>query len=449
MNQNFDPNNNNVNQNLSPNNMNPNVGPNNNIMPNNNVNQNYYPNNNVNPNGAVNTNDSNQMIHCSRCGSEMKWNARYCMKCGNLNYNNAANDKMKDVMGDEAYNPIVSYQVGAGGAITKIKKAGSSVAIASNTGSSLMCFIVSYISLILSLLVIIIPTISKEISIDSLSSLRFTLPIAIVCVLWFYIYSFECLFMKCNKRWWGALIPIYNFWVLMNLAYQKKRYAILCFVPIIGLLFILGGFYKLGVRFRYKGSLALFFPYIMLPLMGFGGHLYDDCMYISGDQKSIEANYSRKRSFIVTAAVFLVLSTSLFLYNHKNDLKTYARLVANYYYVYSAKAISRKIKSKIKTNFYHCDSNYYNDTGVYYFNYYDLGKSVFLPLYYMRDGIEAYVKVDNSSGTSKYYVSMSDGTYGFEEVDIDELTVRKVTKVSSIEFKTNEDDDVIVCSLGV
>ena len=35
------------------------------------------------------------LITCSRCGSEMKKDSRYCMKCGNLNYSHEDNQFMK------------------------------------------------------------------------------------------------------------------------------------------------------------------------------------------------------------------------------------------------------------------------------------------------------------------------------------------------------------------
>ena len=41
--------------------------------------------------------DKGYIIYCSRCGAEMNSNSRYCMKCGNLNYNHSANANMKSI----------------------------------------------------------------------------------------------------------------------------------------------------------------------------------------------------------------------------------------------------------------------------------------------------------------------------------------------------------------
>ena len=39
--------------------------------------------------------DGGFTIYCSRCGAEMSSNSRYCMKCGNLNYDHEANKNMR------------------------------------------------------------------------------------------------------------------------------------------------------------------------------------------------------------------------------------------------------------------------------------------------------------------------------------------------------------------
>ena len=42
---------------------------------------------------------NNDKILCPRCQTEMKSNARYCMKCGYLNYNHPENIQLKPYMG--------------------------------------------------------------------------------------------------------------------------------------------------------------------------------------------------------------------------------------------------------------------------------------------------------------------------------------------------------------
>ena len=56
-------------------------------------------------------NEEKNIIYCSRCGAEMSDNSRYCMKCGNLNYNHEANKGMRPFIENQADE---TYQVGSG-----------------------------------------------------------------------------------------------------------------------------------------------------------------------------------------------------------------------------------------------------------------------------------------------------------------------------------------------
>ena len=117
-----------------------------------------------------------QMIYCPRCGSEMKSNARYCMKCGNLNYNHEANQSMKEIMGDEAINQATTYQIGASGVVSNVPVKGVKTQLATNTGSDLFCFIINYVLYIVSLAAIILPKFSKDLTLQTLTSFDIAIP---------------------------------------------------------------------------------------------------------------------------------------------------------------------------------------------------------------------------------------------------------------------------------
>ena len=51
-------------------------------------------------NGYINQ-EKEPTIFCSRCGAEMKSKSRYCMKCGNLNYEHDANETMRQYIKEE------------------------------------------------------------------------------------------------------------------------------------------------------------------------------------------------------------------------------------------------------------------------------------------------------------------------------------------------------------
>ena len=69
---------------------------------------------------------------------------------------------------------------------------------------------------------------------------------------------------------------------------------------------------------------------------------------------------------------------------------------------------------------------------------------VFLPFYYQREPIEGYVLVDNTSGESKYYVSMTDYTYGFPETLYEDITYKTPTEFTKITKPSN----VVQCEMG-
>ena len=96
----------------------------------------------------MNDNNEFKMI-CSRCGAEMKSNSRYCMKCGNLNYDHEANQGMKDYMKAGATE---TYQVGSGKFIvdnnTGSNKNQLITSVANNTGNRAICFLVNLLAYI-------------------------------------------------------------------------------------------------------------------------------------------------------------------------------------------------------------------------------------------------------------------------------------------------------------
>lgn len=397
----------------------------------------------------MNNESNDQIIYCPRCGSEMKSSARYCMKCGNLNYNHDANKSMKEIMGDQI-NEVTSYQMGAGGVVSNLPVKGVKTALATNTGSDLFCFLINYILYVVCLAAIIIPQVLDGFSIKILTSFSIAIPVTIVSLYFLYCYSVELIFMKANKRWWCSFIPFYNFFVYADIVFGKPLVGFLFFIPFIGQVVFLVSLYLLGRKFRYNGFLSMFFPAIVVPHIALSTSIYNDTMYVGNNGKSTEIFYGRRKIFSVTCVIFFLLSFVSFLYNNQEEIKGYVRLAENYYYVYSAHRIKEKVRVKIGYNFYSCDtdSTFESSLGDYYFNYPDLGRGIFLPFYYSRDAISAYVRVHlYEDGTYDYYVSMSDGTYGFPETNIKDLDVYDV-----IEYKKVNTDflnqDIRNCKLG-
>lgn len=390
-----------------------------------------------------------QIIYCPRCGSEMKSNARYCMKCGNLNYNHEANKSMKEIMGDEVVNQSTTYQVGSSGVVTNVPVKGVKTSLATNTGSDLFCFILNYVLYVVSLAAIILPNFSKDLTFKTLTSFNIAIPVTIVSIFFLYFYSIELIFMKCNKRWWHSVIPIYNLFVLAEITYGKKRYGLLFFIPVVGQIFWIAVVYRLGVKFRYNGIVTLLLFPLVIPHMALSTSMYDDTLFVAGTNKSLEISYGRRKVFIATTILFFLFSFSAYLYNNQDEIRHIKRLIGNIYYVYTAKAITNKVKTKMDHNFYSCKSDIVFDStmGTYYFNYPDVGRNVALPFYHSRDAIEGYVRVELTQDGRTFYVSLSDGTYGFAEMDIKDLTLEDVVKYEAVDTSFL-DQDVRLCNFG-
>jgi len=394
------------------------------------------------------SNDNEQMIYCPRCGSEMKSSARYCMKCGNLNYDHEANKSMKEIMGDQV-NEITSYQMGAGGVVSNLPVKGVKTALATNTGSDLFCFLINYLLYIVLLAAIIVPQVLEGFSFKTLTSFSIAIPVTIVSIYFLYCYSIELIFMKCNKRWWASFIPIYNLFIFSNVTLGRSVYAIFYFVPILGQVLFLLSLYKLGRKFNYNGILTMLFPIFVIPHIALSVNLYDNTMYVPSGKNVTEVFYGRRKVFAVTCFLFFLLSFSSYIYNNREEIKEYKRLATNYYYVYTAHRLVHKVRVKLDHNFYSCKTTkeFSSSLGDYYFYMPDVGKHLFIPFYYSHDAITGYVRVNYTKDGYTFYVSLSDGTVGFPEKEINELSVKDVNEYKEVD-KSFLDEEIRNCQFG-
>ncbi len=85
-------------------------------------------------------------------------------------------------------------------------------------------------------------------------------------------------FKKAGEPGWAAIIPIYNFYVLLRITDNPWWYLlVIIFVPLIGQLLSLKVVYDLAQVFG-KGILytlgLIFLPFVFFPLLGFGDAQY-------------------------------------------------------------------------------------------------------------------------------------------------------------------------------
>ncbi len=369
----------------------------------------------------MNVDDNAPVVYCSRCGAEMKSNSRYCMKCGNLNYDHSANQDMRKYIKEENKK---SYEVGSGNFIVNDNGSNNvQVSIANNTGNTILCFLVNYGIFLFLLGISFLLCCHGNFSFKSIISSYFPLVMVVLSVIFIYIYAFELIFIKCNRRWWSSFIPVYRYAILSDVIFHKKWLGLLVIVPIVGEIFLLVLFYQLGKKFRYNGLLTILFLVIYIPFMGFGNHLFEGRQFISETEKnSVEKEYKRKRIFFVTCFLVFALGVSSFVYLNQSHVKSGANAVKNYYYVYAGRQFVNRVKEKIGVKEIECYGGAYSpDNGVYYFTYYTVGKVTLLPFYIFREPISGYVKVVNENGQSSFYVSVWDSNVGYEEKLVSEL----------------------------
>ncbi len=97
----------------------------------------------------------------------------------------------------------------------------------------------------------------------------------VVCV--FYIIVYWKLFEKAGQPGWGAIIPIYNIYLLTKIAKRPGWWVILYFIPIvnvvIGIIIIFDIAKYFGKSVGYGFGL-LFLGFIFFPILAFGKAKY-------------------------------------------------------------------------------------------------------------------------------------------------------------------------------
>ena len=399
--------------------------------------------------------DKGYVMYCNRCGAEMNSNSRYCMKCGNLNYNHEANKNMRPYIQD---NNKTTYQVSNEGkfmvndnpSVNANPVIGGSVIstnIASNTGNSMVCFLLNFFVYLIVLGFSFYSYVDiSNITLEGVASSTFPFILIITSISFIYMYSLELIYMKCNKPWWGVLIPIYNVMLLSEIVFNKKWIGLLTFIPIIGEVVLLVMIYKLGNSFKYNGLLVVLLSIIFIPMMGFGSHFYQDKVFADRNKKnSIEKDYKYRKTFLAFSLLFLLLGAGLFAFSNMSSIEKGGEIAGNYYYVYASKRMVSKARKFVDKGQLKCENSEYSSTnGVYYLYYADIGDFIYLPLYYQRDEISGYIKIDNTSGSSKYYVSLSDGKYGFSDTLVDDINKDTVVRYSKLKKLDDNYDNICV-----
>lgn len=376
--------------------------------------------------------EKENVIYCSRCGSEMSANSRYCMKCGNLNENHPDNNKYSKIF--KKTNKDSNYQIGSGKMILNGNKDKSGVSFITekNTGTYRRIFIIiNVVIMTLACLISLIPLLSiSEFSINEILKCGVLTNLLFVGVSSLFFVSSQILFIKLDEYWWKGLIPFYNYYILSEVLFKKGWLFVLLFIPGVNIVYLLILYYKLGKSFGKNGLLSAILGPLMIAIIAFGSSAYNGIYYVvDATQEALEKTYGSYRRF-AEFSVFLLLIGVIGLF-------------ANFYFssggnkdelsmIGGADLAINKVKKAVKKNKVICKDNYDNkisikNNGIYYFYSND-----FLYDYSFKsslvDGSKGYIKVVNENGKYTYYVSYSTSSFGLKEVSKDELSPEYVEK---------------------
>ena len=319
-------------------------------------------------------NDNSYTIFCSRCGAEMKSSARYCMKCGNLNPDHPENKSMEKFMPKSQ-----GYFVGSGKSIvgTLDPNSGLILSVANNTGSSKMCFLLTFGIYFIIVFLIGLSTVLGLSNIHDIIYTNLAVTFLIISLIFIFIYSSERMYMKMNKPWWAALVPFYNYFVLSDIIFNNMFLGFLIFVPMVGNIYMLILYYKLGKAFNKNGFLTALFPLIMIPIIGFGDSLYNNRSYVKNDSKnSLEKDYKFKKISFSFAIFLIIISMINICYVNLDYLIKISSSSGDWYYYYAGNKMYKEVKKQMDDGTYEitCDDDVYKrEDGTIYFYYSDVG----------------------------------------------------------------------------
>lgn len=390
-------------------------------------------------------NDNDYTIFCSRCGAEMKSSARYCMKCGNLNPDHPENKSMEKFLPKEQ-----GYFVGSGKSIVGAiePNSGLFMSIGNNTGNFRLCFFITFgIYFILIFLIGLFTVLSLN-NIYDIVYTNLAMIFLSISIIFIFIYSSERMYMKMNKPWWAALVPFYNYFVLSEAVFNNMFLGFLIFVPIVGSIYMLILYYKLGKSFDKNGVLTAIFPLVMIPIIGFGDSLYNNRNYVSNDSKnSLEKDYKLKKLAFIFSGFIIIISILNICYVNLSSLERIVSSSGDWYYYYAGNKMYEKVKKQIEDSTYEitCDDDVYKrGDGTIYFYYPDIGDEYNLMFSTMRSEIEGYVKVVTIDGERKYYVSITDGKRGIKEIDVDELKISSAEDFEKLDNTYNSYESCVL-----
>ena len=398
------------------------------------------------------TNNSTGIVStfCARCGAPFDPRSRYCMKCGNINPDHPSNKNMSKYI---KKNRVEGYRIGSGQTVANRKKnfldlKASNAVVGEHTGNFAICFAVNMVGyLVASIGTILYYLLLSRGNIEVVVSSNVPLYLLTYSVVFFYLFSFEVLFIKLNRRWWLSLIPIINMCVLVEAVNDSRRLALMSLIPVVGQIIWIMTICKLGASFQKSGVLTLLFPFIMIPVIAFGGSAFHWVFYVS-NHSTVENDYIYKKVFSTMVLVFTAISVAFLLYTRNVVLVNEAGSLDKAYIMGASDMLIDDVVKKVNAGEYTCDFN----MDTFYFHFDDLSETYNVPFEIFFSPVEAYIKVEKVKEGDviildeyNYYISATDGNIGYDEVSTKDL---KYDVIKNKESLSNDYDSGNHCYLN-
>ncbi len=112
-----------------------------------------------------------------------------------------------------------------------------------------------------------------------METFSFLLLIVVAIILLVMAISVWKIFVKAGQPGWAAIVPIYNYIVMLDVVKKPTWWIILLIVPVVSWIIGVMVMNNLAKVFGQGGGFALgliFLPFIFLPLLAFGDYRYID-----------------------------------------------------------------------------------------------------------------------------------------------------------------------------
>jgi len=99
----------------------------------------------------------------------------------------------------------------------------------------------------------------------------------VLAVIVFYVVAYWKIFAKAGEPGWGAIVPIYNLYLLCKIAGRPEWWVILFFIPLVNIVIALIIAMDLAKVFSKSSGFGIglwLLSFVFVPILGFGSATY-------------------------------------------------------------------------------------------------------------------------------------------------------------------------------